>query len=55
MCTIQTLKDNGYTASGVISGTDPLKCIKVKDFKSFSQSQIHRYLLKIEQITDCFR
>lgn len=35
MCTIQTLKDNGYTASGVISGTDPLKCIKVKDFKSF--------------------
>lgn len=35
MCTIQTLKDNGYTAYGAISGTDPLKCINVKDFKSF--------------------
>lgn len=35
MCSIQNLRDNGYTDSGALAGTDPLKCIKVKDFKSF--------------------
>lgn len=35
MCSIENLKNNGYTVSSALAGTDPLKCIKVTDFKKY--------------------